>query len=149
MHRCLNGVEHPETRAQLEVQRRHYGWDRLEFVRDTSHEYFSAATAFNQNLGSREVESLYRVAEDKWLLVRSIVSESTCESRDFRYSELVGDSTSRLCNHGYYDPLCRDYSTERDDRWGWLLPITNAEVETARFRCREFDFDVGHFAFCD
>ena len=147
MHRCLDGVEHPEARDQLDTQRVFYGWDTLEFVRDASHEYFSAATAFDSAHGRRRVESIYRIAEDKWLLVISEISESTCEMHSFGYSELGKNAEGRFVQLQYTPPSILPMR-EDIDRWEWLLPITNTEAETRRFGCREVG-DDGHYKFCD
>ena len=148
MHRCLHGVEHPEAREQLDVQREFYGWDTLEFVRDASHESFSAATAFNPNRGKKRVESIYRIAEGKWLRVIAEVNESTCEMGGFGYSDLGKNAKGQFIQLQYSGEVLLSLGDD-SDRWEWLLPITNAEAASLRFRCREFDYDAGHYKFCD
>ena len=157
LHRCFDGVEYPPIRAQLEVRQRHVGWDRLEFIRDASiWDYNYVAVQFGE--GGFEVKSLYRVGDDKWVLAQAGFNPKTCQKDDevsgFGFTELVKNTRGYLAdahNEPRYDCYSAWKATDEPElcpygrlgsemkRSEMLDPITNAEIESGRIRCRGKD----------
>ena len=152
MHRCFDGVEYPPIRGQLEVRQRHVGWDRLEFIRDASQfDYGYVGVQFGER--GWEVKSLYRVAEDRWVLAEAGFSIETCGMGSFGFTELIKNSRGyladarteprftcgvRLDNPDEYD-ICGSGMWDEFKRSEILDPITNIEIETGHIRCRGDD----------
>ena len=155
LYRCLDGVEHPQVRDQLEIRQRHDSWDRLEFVRDASaFDYGLMAVRFGER-DSFAIESVYRIGEDAWLLSVANIGIETCEMGRFGFTELVKNthgylvnpkgSPSPYCGVRLDDPdeyeICPEIGHDEFKRSEMLDPITNSEIETGQIRCRGTDCD--------
>ena len=135
MHRCLDGVEHPQIRDQLEIRQRHVDWDRLELVMDVSSwDYGLQRIQYGEQHGFR-IDAIYRVGDDEWIIAEASVDVDTCDMGNFGFAKRVMNSDGLFCDEASDIDFCQGF--DETMRSIWLVPLTNAEIETGRIRCRK------------
>lgn len=142
-HRCLTDeLEYPALTAELEKQREFYGWERLDFIRDgsSSHlRYYVDSFTVIPHPTLYIIKSLYRTGDDEGVVAQIGVDRFTCEPNlegpsriRFAFGERIINRTGGRSYKGMSDRLNIYIKFARA-----YMPLTNEEVETGIFKCRD------------
>lgn len=139
LNRCFtDDLEHLQVREHMDIRQRHEGWERLEFMRDASLNFYPPESI--EYRGQRGVGSLYGIADGRVIHAVGRIQMSSCELLSFGFTEVVKN------DDGFYiDPTAESPSYRAQgtvfDIVRMPRPITNEELETGHILCREKDYN--------
>ena len=143
VHRCLTDeLEYPALTQELEKQWEFYGWERLDFIRDGSSSnflYYVDSFTVTPHPFLYKIQSLYRTGDDEGVVAQIGVHRDTCEPNlegrrriRFAFGERIINRTGGRNYKGN-----RDYLNIYIKFTRAYIPLTNEEIETGIFKCRD------------